>query len=291
MKVVILGHSGFIGSLITECFNSLSPETEIIGISRPEIDLCERESAKQIIKHLSPDTTIIMLAAIKKQLGDSMEIYQQNISMIENICEIVQKRNLRQFVYFSSSAVYGEDIHNKQIIESTPVNPRTFYGIAKFTSERLLSKIFQSESTPLAILRPPLIYGIGDASKGYGPSYFLDNLMDDKDITLWGDGSELREFLYVKDIARIVYDIVQCRFNGVLNPVSGNSHSFYSVLNMLISMTGKTPKIKYGERTKNKVDNCYSNILFRKSFPEFHFTSLESGLSEMVKIEQQKRGL
>ncbi|MDO8871616.1 MAG: NAD-dependent epimerase/dehydratase family protein [Methanoregula sp.] len=291
MKVVILGHSGFIGRQITECFNSLSPEIEIIGISRPEIDLCIRESANQIIRHLSPDTTIIMLAAIKKQLGDSMEIYQQNISMIENICEIVQKRNLRQVVYFSSSAVYGEDIHNKQIIESTPVNPRTFYGIAKFTSERLLSKTFQSESTPLAILRPPLIYGSGDASKGYGPSYFLDNLMNDKEIIIWGDGSELREFLYVKDIARIVYDIVQSRFNGVLNPANGNSHSFYSVLNILISLTGKTPKIKYGERTKNKVDNCYSNILFRKSFPEFHFTSLESGLSEMVKFEQQKRGL
>lgn len=291
MNLVILGHSGFIGHHITDCFNSLFPDIEIIGLSRPEIDLCDRESTKQVIRHLSPDTTVIMLAAIKKQFGDRIEIYQQNMSMIENICEMVQQRPLRQFVYFSSAAVYGEDIHNKQITESIPVNPRSFYGIAKFTSERLLSKTFQSESTPLAILRPPLIYGSGDASKGYGPSYFLDNLMDGKEIIIWGDGSELREFLYVKDIARIVYDVVQSKFNGVLNPANGNSHSFYSVLNMLISMTGKTPKIKYGERTKNKVDNCYSNILFRKSFPEFHFTSLESGLSEMVKFEQQKRGL
>ena len=130
MRVVILGHSGFIGRQLTECFNSLSPETEIIGLSRPEIDLFNQDSAKQIIKHLSPDTTLIMLAAIKKQLGDSMDIYQQNMSMIENICEIVQPRHLRQFVYFSSASVYGEDIHNKQITENTPVNPRSFYGLS-----------------------------------------------------------------------------------------------------------------------------------------------------------------
>ena len=290
MKVVILGHSGFIGRQITECFNSLSPETEIIGASRPEIDLCDRESIKKLIRHLTPDTTVIMLAAIKKQLGDNLHIYQQNMSMVENICEIVQQRQLRQFVYFSSAAVYGEDIHNNQISESTPVNPRSFYGISKFNSERLLSKVIQSESIPLTILRPPLIYGSGDTSKGYGPSYFLENLLDDKEIIIWGDGSELREFLYVKDIARIVYDIVQSRFNGVLNPASGNSHSFYSVLNILIAMTGKTPKIKYRERTKNSVDNRFSNDLFQKNFSDFHFTELDRGLGEMVKIEQQKRG-
>ena len=290
MKIVIFGHTGFIGRQITDCFYSLSPKTEIIGLSHQEIDLCDSESTKKVIRHLSPDTTVIMLAAIKKQLGDSLDIYKQNMSMVENIYEIVQKRNIRQFVYFSSAAVYGEDIHNKQITEITPANPRSFYGIAKFTSERLLSKTFQSESIPLAILRPPLIYGCGDTSKGYGPSYFLDNLIDDKEIVIWGDGSELREFLYVKDIARIVYDVVQSRFNGVLNPASGNSHSFYSVFDILMSLTGKNPKIKYGERTKKKVDNCYSNDLFRKNFPDFRFTNLERGLSEMVKNEQQKRG-
>jgi len=232
-----------------------------------------------------------MLAAIKKQLGDNLEIYMQNMSMIENVCEMVQQRPLRQFVYFSSAAVYGEDIHNMQITENTQVNPRSFYGIAKFTSERLLSTTFQSGSTSLAILRPPLIYGNGDLSNGYGPSYFLDNIMNDKEIIIWGNGSELREFLYIKDIARIVYGVVQSKFNGVLNPVNGKSHSFQYVLDRLISLTGKTPTITYRERTKDKVDNRFSNDLLRKTFPEFHFTELDEGLGEIVKKEQQKRGL
>jgi len=288
MKVLLLGHDGFIGQEIFKLFNALSPPVEELnGLSFPGIDLCGQEGVEQAAKYFTAETTVIMCAAIKRQLGDSLEIFRRNLLMVENVCEIMQRNTVRQFVYFSSSAVYGEDIHNMNISEETPIQPRTFYGIAKYTSERLLWKVIakQPQST-LAILRPPLIYGMGDESMGYGPTGFLNKLLKDEEIVLWGDASELREFLYVKDIAHIVYEVVYHNFRGVLNPVSGQSYSFHQLLNLLSTITGKTPKITPRKRTKEKVDNVFSNKLFRKSFPAFRFTPLKNGLLKMLEAER-----
>jgi UDP-glucose 4-epimerase len=230
-----------------------------------------------------------MCAAVKRQLGDSLEIFRQNLHIVENVCEILQKRPIRKVVYFSSAAVYGEDIHNLTITEETPVQPRSFYGVAKYASERLLWKVMSSSKTSsLAVLRPPLVYGVGDESEGYGPAGFLARLFRNEEIVLWGDGSELREFLYVKDVARIVYELAYNDFDGVLNPVSGISYSFVSVLNLLATITGRIPEIVQRKRTKGKVDNVFSGELFERTFPDFRFTALEEGLRAMVGIDLNK---
>jgi len=262
---------------------------ELIGVSFPSVDLGSHEGAEQVSKLLAPDTVIIMCAAVKRQLGDSLEIFQQNLRMVENVCGILKQRPVKKLVYFSSAAVYGEDIHNPSISEETPVHPRTFYGIAKYASERLLwTAISLKPQCTLVILRPPLVYGIGDESKGYGPAGFLDRLLRNEEIVLWGDGSELREFLYVKDVARIIYEVTHSDFRGVLNPASGKSHSYHSVLDLLASMTGRTPGIVQRERTKEKVDNVFSGELFERTFPDFRFTPLEDGLRAMVDVELRK---
>ena len=63
----------------------------------------------------------------------------------------------------SSAAVYGEDIDNLNITEETPINIRSYYGNSKYASERLFCQVLScSSSLPLAILRPPLVYGKGD---------------------------------------------------------------------------------------------------------------------------------
>lgn len=289
MKILIVGHTGFIGRHVVECFRTCLPETELIGVSFPQVDLCTHEGAEQVAQLLTPDTIIVMCAAVKRQLGDSLEIFRKNLHIIESICEILQQRPVKKLVYFSSSAVYAEDIHNTNITEEMPVQPRTFYGIAKYASERLLWKLMSSlAQSSLVLLRPPLVYGIGDESRGYGPAGFLDKLLRNEEIVLWGDGSELREFLYVKDVARVVYEVAHNDFGGVLDPVSGKSYSFRSVLDFLSTITGRIPRIVQRERTKEKVDNVFSNALFRRTLPDFRFTALEEGLRTMVEAELHK---
>jgi UDP-glucose 4-epimerase len=283
MKILLLGHDGFIGQEVYNLFSTLEPVEDILGLSYPGVDLCNSDVVQQIAKYFTPATAVIMCAGVKRQLGDDLDIFQQNLMMVENVCKILQQCPVKQFVYFSSAAVYGEDIHNLNISEETQIQPRTFYGIAKYASERLLWKVIAKQpQTALALLRPPLIYGIGDKSMGYGPTGFLNKMLKDEEISLWGDATELREFLYVKDIARIVYEVVRSNFRGVLNPVSGKSHSFQQLLDQLVTVTGKTPKITRRDRTNEKVDNVFSNILLKKHFPSLRFTTLDIGIRDML---------
>ena len=291
-RVVILGHSGFIGCQIVKTFQQYSPDVELVLRSSRDVDLTVMEDVDSLADEFDPEAVVIFLSGIKKQMGDTLEILKRNLAMTINVSRLLQSHPVRSLVYLSSSEVYGEDIPNTNISEETPIQARTFYGIAKYTSERLLWKaISEFPQSSLAILRPPLVYGIGDETKGYGPAGFLDKLINDEEIVLWGDASELREFLYVKDIARIVYEIACCNFSGVLNPVSGQSNSFLEVLDLLATMIGRKPRISYRERTKAKIDNVFSNGLFRKSFPGFHFTSLKDGLKEMIETESYRETL
>ena len=291
-RVLILGHSGFIGRQLVKIFQQYSPEMDLILRSSSEVDFTVMDDVNSLAYELDPEAVVIFLSGIKKQMGDTLEIFERNLAMAVNVSRLLQSRPVRRLVYFSSAEVYGEDIHNINISEETPIQARSFYGIAKYASERLLRKVISElPQSSLAILRPTLVYGIGDETKGYGPAGFLDKLINNEEIVLWGDASELREFLYVKDIASIVHEIACCKFTGVLNPVSGQSHSFSTVLDLLATMMGEKPKIVRRERTKAKIDNVFSGELFRKSFPDFRFTPLADGLREMVESEGYKGSL
>ena len=76
MKIVVIGSTGFIGSNI---FNSLDKDKEhdLIGISRNEVDLSKQNSHIDLLKYLTSDCTVIMCAGVKKQLGDSLDIFKK----------------------------------------------------------------------------------------------------------------------------------------------------------------------------------------------------------------------
>ena len=278
MAIIILGSSGFIGQHIVGCCRAGG-----IDVSLPDLDLCDAEQTKQLIPLFTPEAAVIMCAGIKRQWGDTLEIFRRNMAMAENVCALLEQHPVSRFLYMSSAAVYGEDVHNTSISEQTPLRLGTYYAISKYAAESLLAKACSLHPrTGLVLLRPPLVYGKGDTSKGYGPAGFLDSLLNDREITLWGDGSELREFLFAGDLARLVCDLAASNFCGVINPVSGAARSFREILEILAQLTGKTPRIATRARTKEKVDTVFNPALVRRLFPGFRFHLLVEGLREML---------
>jgi UDP-glucose 4-epimerase len=183
-------------------------------------------------------------------------------------------------LFFSSAAVYGEETENLSISEQTCVEPISWYGIAKFASERLLAKAAREVSVPMASLRPPLVYGPGDTTNSYGPAAFCRAAANGDEVVLWGDGSELREFLYVEDCCRIAAELVLTRFEGVLNPVCGTSCSFRQVLDGVHRIAGSPLQVEEKPRSKPKVNVGFDARRFRDTLPNFRFTSLRDGLLE-----------
>jgi len=286
--LIILGSSGFVGRYLCSRLSEDYPGREVHCFSRQEADLTDLHSTQKLDSAMSPMSTVIITAGIKRQVSDSPESFNTNLLMIYNLCTILRLRRVHKVIFFSSASVYGENRHDLNIGNSTPVSPSSYYGISKYASERLLSRAAEESGVDtFTVVRPPLIYGCGDTSDAYGPSGFLSSAIKGDPIVLWGDGSELREFVYVTDVARVISLFVRNDVPGVFNLVSGVSRSYIDIVDYLRS---HFPSISVAsrERTKAKVDNCFNKVDMLKLFgTSFEFTPLEDGLRKMIR---QARG-
>jgi len=290
-RIIILGHSGFIGSHLMEGLATLIPDVELIGRSFPDIDLRKSGSAKTLLPFLGSQTAVIMLSAIKRQFGDTLESLEQNMAMCVNLAQLLETRPIARLIFFSSMAVYGEDIDNTQITENTAICLRSYYGIAKYFGELIFEKVFYSQGGSLVILRPPLIYGPGDQGNTYGPAGFLDAVRNNRTITLWGDGDELREFIYVEDVVRIVASLLGTDHQGVVNIAAGKSYSFQNIIRILESFFPGVVCVATRPRTKGKVNNGCDNRKLREWIGGFQFTVLEDGVRKMCEAGKALKGV
>jgi len=282
-RIVLLGHTGYIGRRLAAAFDAVASDVPVVVRSAPHFDLTQPESASALAGLLDPGGVLVICAAIKKQLGDTLEIFSQNLAMVMNICRAVAERPVRRIVFFSSAAVYGEDVQHGVISESTPVQPTSFYGIGKFAAERLLLRTVQPlPDTSLLILRPPLVYGPHEPAYYYGPSGFLSLAYAQSPITLWGDGEELREFLFVDDLVALTTRLTLGDAAGVLNVVSGTSYTYAEALAVVATLTGRQPALTSRPRTKEKVDHRFDAASLVHACPGFAFTRLDEGLRRIA---------
>ncbi len=281
-KVVVIGHTGFIGAALMQRLRHTKPGLETVGLSLAEIDLARPDGAAAVARHLGPRTAIVMCAAIKRQLGDSADIFLRNTEIAVNFANLIAAHPVRRVVYLSSAAVYGEDIENLAITEATPLNCRTHYGLAKMTAEWQLAKAAAAHpNLSLGLVRPATIYGPGDLGTAYGPSGFLAATLSNKPIVLWGDGRELREFLYIDDVADVLLRYTFLDDRGPFNLVAGHSYTFADALDAVAKTCGRPPEISNRPRSKDKVDNRFDNALLRRLMPDVRFTTLVDGVARM----------
>lgn len=287
-RILILGHTGFIGGHLSAYLKRELPQVEVLGRAPASLDLTQEDQARSLAELFDAETAVIMLAATKRQFGDSLDTYSRNVQMVINLCRLLQERPVARLLYFSSAAVFGEDVHNTAISEQTCVCPTSYYGAAKFAAECLLRRSFSGRPHgSLLALRPPLIYGPGDQGETYGPSGFVRAVIRGAKITLWGDGTELREFIFIDDLVRIVGQLVYHDAGGVVNVASGLSHSFRAVLNVAIALAPHRVEVESRPRTKQSVDNVFRNERLVELLPQFAFTSLEQGMRRTFELEKE----
>lgn len=277
-KVIILGHKGFVGSHIENNLKQLG--IPVHGYDMPEVDLTQQEAIETLTQTFDSSSAIIFLSCMKKEHGDNFDIFTKNCTMVANVCAALEKKPVKRIIYFSSAAVYGEEVHNLSINENTPISPTSYYGLAKFAGERMLTTIAEKKNIQLVCLRPPVIYGLGD-KPCYGPSGFCSAAKQKQPIAIWGDGAELREFVYIDDIIKIINQLLKSDYSGPLNAAQGKSTTFAEIIRAVEKHAGKI-NVQSRERTKKKVDNVFDNTLFKQVFQDFQFTPVEKGIQKLM---------
>ena len=283
-KFVILGHTGFVGLRLKEYLEAKHPQAKVTGISSKDIDLTNKENSRQLSNYLDMNTCVIMCSGVKSNYGNNLDTYIKNVQMVENVCRVLAEHPVKRLMFFSSIAVYGVDKHNLNITENTMVVPDTHYGLSKYDSERLLKLEFaRLKNSSLALLRTSTIYGPNEKIVAPTPSGFLTTYLDGGEVTLWGDGTDLREFLFIEDLVRIVDLLIFNAFSGVINLGGGAGRSYMEAIHIIENILGKKLGVHHKARNKNQVDKLYDLALFRSLFPQFVFTPLEDGLRFMLK--------
>jgi UDP-glucose 4-epimerase len=276
-RVVILGKKSFIGRAAYQLLQDNNCETLILG--RDDIDLSQAEASLKLRKFLRPRDIVIGAAAIAP--CKDLQMFQANLRIVDTICKAIEASDIDLFLNISSDAVYP-DLPGP-INESCIVSPTSLHGAMHLSREIAINAV---TGFGICHLRPTLVYGPGDTHNGYGPNLFVSKAKSNQNILIFGEGEERRDHIFINDLAQIILRIIQTRYSGILNAVSGSLNSFQNIAETVVDLAASSINIEQVARSQPIPHNGYrefDNSKLVSLFPDLVFTSLRSGLTASMK--------
>lgn len=140
------------------------------------------------------------------------------------------------FCLVSTIDVYGPP-QTLPIAEDHPTCPATYYGASKLAAEKLLDVWSQRTGVPVTVLRLSQVYGPGDTSNKVIPS-FIRSILGGGMPVLIGDGSDVRDYVFVEDVIRAMISALTRCHSGILNVATGRSHTIGEVTSTILRLSG-----------------------------------------------------
>ena len=226
-RVVVLGAGGVLGKALLARLQA--DGIAALGVGSSDIDLQGAEAAGKLQRLLKADDAVVFLSALTPDKGRDIATLMKNLRMAEAVAAAMAAVKCRQLVYMSSDAVY--QFGNGTVDETTAADPLDLYGVMHKAREVMMMSAVPAEA--LAILRCTLVCSADDTHNSYGPNRFRRQAAKDGKITLGGEGRETRDHVSADDVAELVRLVLMHRSCGLLNAVSGRSHSFAEVARMV----------------------------------------------------------
>ena len=277
-KLVILGHTGFVGRAL-QAHLQREPGAQVMGCSSRTMDLRRAESVRGLEAFVDRDTVVIFAAAITREKSDTLETLLDNIAMAGHVGEFLESHPPAKCVVLSSDAVYP--VSPAPLTEETPVAPGgTSYAIAKYTTECVLRRSAEAKGIPLLILRPTGVFGPGDTHNSYGPNAFVRAAIGERSVRVFGDGEDRRDHLFIGDLVRLIARLIITDAVGVYNLASGASPSFMEVVERLRRVVPFTFEVTHAPRKAPLVHRHFDITRLSRQVPDFQFTDLQLGLRD-----------
>lgn len=296
-NILITGGAGFIGShiadeLITQGFNVSIIDNLSTGKIENINDKAIFYKADIVIDDLNnifekekPSIVIHLAAQVSVSNANKNPAYdaKENIIGTLNILEYCKKYNTDKMIAASSAAVYGEQ--EVPIKEDVILQPMSNYGLSKLTME----KYIQLSGVPYIICRFSNVYG--ERQNAFGEagvvSIFSDAMLNNKDVFIDGDGEQSRDFVYVKDIANLIYKLCSSDIkNEILNVSTNTSCTINELFKTMANVYGykKEPiyrEARIGDIKESILSNSKVNYILNN---KFIYTNIENGLSKITNI-------
>lgn len=260
---LITGGGGFIGSHLVKAFVLDGWKVKVLdrflGITFESSigkkveyfkgDFDDRAQLKKILPgvdvllHLASTTTPAMA------YGRSSFDVESNLIGTLNLLEESILHGVSRVIFPSSGGtVYGK-VRNVPITEKHPTRPISSHGIIKLAIENYIQMYSHEKGLQYTILRIANPYGPGqrpDASQG-AVAVFTGKILRNENIDLWGDGSAVRDFIYIDDLVRAVLSVVNVKdsMNQIINIGGGEGFSIRQVISIIERKTGKGALINY----------------------------------------------
>lgn len=248
-RILITGSSGFLGKRLLQKMASEENQFVLFCPSSSTLNLMDNESVDAYFRDNSFDI-IIHLAAKHGGVGlataKSLQFLEENLILNYNVVHSSLKYNVKQFIMIGSSCCYSNDVpvptSEEQLWNGHPENT---YGVCKLV---LLEHLMAQEKMDWVCLTPPNLYGPDDHF-GTKDAHFIPATVEKFEsarinnspyIEVWGDGSQVRDFIYIDDMAQIVYNALYNRnySRKILNTSTNVGTSVKDIVLMIRSCMG-----------------------------------------------------
>jgi UDP-glucose 4-epimerase len=256
--MLILGGSGFIGSNLVKalCVSNVNVKVLSLGPNPlpcyPTLEYIEGSFLNKDIldKALDGVTTVYHLISTtnpsSSNLNPVADISTNLIGLIGLLDLMVAKKIFKIVFISSGGTVYGEPLYTPIDIHH-PLKPICSYGVVKVAMENYLSMYSHLYGIKATILRVANPYGPGQsAMKGQGViADFMHKIKNDTPIEVWGDGSSVRDYIYIDDLISICVMAGKTEIMGTFNVGSGIGNSVKEIISSIESITGLKANVNY----------------------------------------------
>lgn len=295
-EVLITGGAGFIGSHIADKLLENNYKVVILdNLSSGSLDNLqnsdnlklyrvniEKDNLEDIFETEKPDYVIHLAAQTSVNYSISNTYYDADMNIMATIrlLDVCKKYNIKKFITASSAAVYGNPKY-LPIDENHPTEPMSPYGLSKLTME----KYIQLSGIPYIIFRFSNAYGPRQrSSKESGVIAIFDKAMkENMPINIYGDGTQIRDFIYVEDIAQIAVKMLKSEIQDeIFNFSTNKGVNLNELFERMSKIYGYQKSPNYlPERAGDIKDSILSNEKICSKFKDIHFTEIQTGLNKL----------
>jgi dTDP-glucose 4,6-dehydratase len=195
---------------------------------------------------------------VDRSIGDPADFIKTNVFGSYVLLEAAKDHGVTKFIQISTDEVYGSIEHGRSSVETDELLPRNPYSASKVGADRLAYSYFANYAMPVCITR---------ASNNYGPyqypekliPLFVTNLLEDKQVPIYGDGKNIRDWLHVEDHCRGIDCVIRRGVNGeVYNIGGGNERENIAVINLMLAHLKKPESLKKYVKDRLGHDRRYS---------------------------------